>query len=109
MRRITKVILKDTEITDPELVEFIADCMVETGGIQHVQRNLTELGYPDFATRAYAQLDEATTTETLTFHELTSNQFLVICLTVFATVKEVEQDVLIARSFEDGVRLLRTI
>jgi hypothetical protein len=109
MEKLTKVILKDKEITDRTLLDLIWECMGETGGIQHVGRNLTEIGYPNFNHRAYAEIDKAEQTHHFDFSDLSSNEFLVICIVIFATVKEVEQDILIATPFDEGIQLLRGI
>lgn len=109
MEQIDKVILKDKEITDQNLINLIVSCLVETGGIQHVSKNLSELGYPDFNTKTYSQLEKSKQTQVLNFNDFSANHFLVICIVIFVTVKEVEGDILVQTSFDEGMRLFRNI
>lgn len=109
MKHLAKVVLEDKEITDVELIHLISRCLVETGGIPHVSRNLAEIGLPNFSSEAYSQLDASKLTVFLDFSDISANSFLVICIVIFATVKEVEQATLIATPFDTGIELLRNI
>ncbi len=61
-----KLILKEKEIADHDLINLVTSCLVETGGIQQVSSNLSALGYSDFSDKAYAQLDESNKRRPLT-------------------------------------------
>lgn len=109
MKPISKVVLRDKEITDQNLINLILVCLVETGGIQHVSRNLAGLGYSDFSDEAYTQLEKSDQTQVLDFSNLSANQFHVICTVIFATVKEIEGDTIIQTPFDEGIELLRGV
>lgn len=109
METVDRIILKDKEITDPKLISLVRACLIETGGIRHVSMNLSALGYHEFNETAYLKLDESKQTKILNFSELSSNHFLVICIVVFVTVKDVEDDTLISTPFNEGIELIRKI
>ena len=101
-----KIIPKDKVIDNTRLVELIEECFFEMGGIRHVGDNLNALGFSKFVNET-RHIPKIAGTRDL--GNLISNELLVICLTIFTTVKDVEGEILINTPFQEGINILRGI
>jgi len=108
--KITRVILSDRTVVDPEIVSFVVDCLRETGGIRKVLATLIDLGYPDVCDRYYSRIDEADVTGELLFQEYSIGDLRQICRSIVETLDRCRDlETLLRRDLEESNEMLERL
>ncbi len=107
---ISEVKLSDKIIREKDVVDFLADCLRETGGIRSVSTKLSRMGYSDFHEVASHMLNSARQTGRLDLSSYSSGQIRNICECVVNELNSCQDlDTLMNLTFESASNLLRKI
>ncbi len=110
MEDIQKIILKDKEIIDPQIMQFIKQSMIETGGIKYVSQDLKKNGYEKFVVNAYPLLDEAKKTNILNLKEYSLIDMRLICTSIVASLEDCKDlNTLMMLTMQQAMDLIRRI